>query len=205
MPATTCPKCKTPLTYEPELAGQVIACPACAQKLRAPAAASPGTAAARFKQPPAPAPTPQAPEPEPSFPTLAPTKPAPDPQPPAPAFAGGGRSGAPAFRPREYPALRIIIMVLYVFAGLVVAQFLLWLFFLLSTSGRNLLRVLQYDTSGTSALFGIIGFAIMIVISLVFHGACVVLFVGSAESIKLWIDIQRNTQEAVHYARLAAA
>jgi hypothetical protein len=118
--------------------------------------------------------------------------------------ANGGRSSSPGFRPREYPGLRIIITMLYVFAGLVVAQFLLSLIFMLMTTGTGLLAVLNTDAAASGAIVGLIGMAIMFVISLVFHGAFVILFVGSAESIKLWIDIQRNTQEAAHYARLAA-
>jgi len=196
MPATACPKCKTALTYEPELAGQVVACPSCGQKLRTPASSTPA-APSRFKSPlPAP---PPAPATEPTFPSVA-TQAAPDPQPMLPTISPAA-SSKPVFRPREYPALRVIITVLYVFAGLVVAQFLLSVVLMFLGSGRGMPSAFVSDEA---AIVGLIGMAIMFAISLVFHGAFVMLFVGSAESIKLWIDIQRNTQEAAYFARLTA-
>lgn len=231
MPSIACPKCKTTMAYVPELAGKPVACPACGQKFRSPtinAAARAPTPPAPPAAAPAPAPAPAAPvaapvsakAPElsapPSFQFSVATKPAaPAPRAPTPPAAepsflrdtgsspslSTSSSGSAAFRPREYPALRIIIIVLYCLAGLVVLQFLLLLLFLLVGAFGGAYVALGSGQSSSASLAGLIGMLISFVILLVSHGMLVILFTGSAESIRLWIDIQRNTQETAHFTR----
>ncbi len=101
------------------------------------------------------------------------------------------------FRPREYPAMQIIIVLLYVAAAILVCSFLF----------HVVVVCLAFASSAGSEGLGLVMSAglLGLFISFIFHGILVVGFVASAESIRVVIDIQQNTQETAFFANIVAA
>ena len=107
------------------------------------------------------------------------------------------------FRPREYPALRIITFILYGLAALAVLDFVLSMVLLYVGSFQEAIEsYLKTGDSGISSAM-ILGSVLLALFSLLFHGMFIVAFLASAESIRIVIDIQRNTQETAFYAKRA--
>ncbi len=102
----------------------------------------------------------------------------------------------PHFEPRRYPALRAIIVVLYVFAAVTLCGFLITLLFLFMAVVSIFSRSGEHSAVG----MGIVGAPIAL--SLAMQAVTIIVFMASAESIKVLLDIQQNTQEAAHCARL---
>lgn len=233
MPSISCPHCKHSLTVNPLLAGQIVNCPACNQRVRLPATIPVGTAAATPK-PPQPA------FPLPSFPaaTSAPAAlplPAPAaipipssvsmPQPmplaaapfPAPLPKEGAGNvevdtsarGIP-FRPREYPALKVVMYVLYGFAILTACSFLISEILLIAggtlglfsgSSNSDAADSFRRSSSSALAAGGIMAFLLAQAITIGYHAIAALWFVASAEMIRVFLDIQNNTHEAAYFVR----
>jgi hypothetical protein len=237
MPSISCPHCKHSLTVNPVLAGQVVNCPACNQRVRLPAMIPAGTAAATPKppQPAYPLPTfpaamsaPAGLSPPAALPLPAPSAPAipssvsmPQPMPltaapfpPSLPKEGAGNvevdtsaRGIP-FRPREYPALKVVMYVLYGFAILTACSFIISELLLIAGgtlglfSGSDDSAADSFRRSSSAlAAGGIMAFLLAQAITIGYHALAALWFVASAEMIRVFLDIQNNTHEAVHFVR----
>lgn len=97
--------------------------------------------------------------------------------------------------------MQVIVVLLYVLTVLTVLDFAL-------TVAIVVLGVFGSAATGTEAgaglaVVGAMGGVVMLAFSLIVHGAFVVLFMGSAELLRISMDIQDNTHETAHHARLA--
>jgi hypothetical protein len=232
MPSISCPHCKHSLTVNPALAGQIVNCPACNQRVRLPATIPAGTATAtpRPPQPAFPLPTfPAATSPPAALPLPAPvaipipssvSMPQPVPLPtapfpaPLPKEAGNvevdtSARGIP-FRPREYPALKVVMYVLYGFAILTACSFIISEILLIAGGTLGLFSGSADDgaadsfrrtSSSALAAGGIMAFLLAQAITIGYHAIAALWFVASAEMIRVFLDIQNNTHEAAHFFR----
>ena len=96
----------------------------------------------------------------------------------------------PAFRPRQYPAMRAISIIFYVLTALVILNFILLEALLILSQG-----------STPDQRFGHAELAVASLVNLLFHGMQAVTFMFAAELIKIIVDIQSNTQEAAFRLR----
>jgi hypothetical protein len=225
MASATCPKCRTRLTI---IAGEQPVCPGCGAKFKMQTRkAEPVAVAASIHNspdpmwpPPIQATTPEVPEPIIPPVHFADQSSGTAPQPAKDANRGGASDSdefsqqiainayqspassshyRPQFQPRQYPAMRIIITVMYVFAGLVLCSFCIsvLLFIVALAGGAN---AAANDQAGMAA-FGVATAVAGLAASFVAHALLIVVFMASAESIKVWLDIQQNTQEMAYYSR----
>jgi hypothetical protein len=206
MAVASCPKCKTRIVL---VAGEQPVCPGCGTRFKLPAAKPEPVAIAAAigaddeTMPPVQARPIQllSPEPAPTpFPVVASNAPAED-SPSTNAYESPAivNTWRTKFEPRQYPAMRIIIVVLYVFAALVGCSFALSSVLMIIGIVTGASRTL--DQSAGMAAFGAFTGVFVLLSSLIVHGFFAVLFMASAESIRVWLDIQQNTQEAVFLAR----
>ena len=168
-----CPYCRKNLSDAPDLAGQMVNCPECGKPF-----AMPGRVIVRPAGTPPPIP----------FPGTAPEPPA-------------LRSRA-IFRPREYPALRIVIVVHYLIAALIVALFVLGEVAMLGGMFRGMVNNPRVPAEDANSLM--FAFIIAQGFWIVVHAAAITLVVGAAESIRVVLDIQHNTQETAFYVKRIA-
>lgn len=92
----------------------------------------------------------------------------------------------PAFHPRRYPILQFVMYSFYGLAILVAFSLVL-----------SLISVLSGVGEGSDGML----VAILLLTSIMFHGAGIVALVFAAELVKIIIDIQGNTQETAHYTK----
>jgi hypothetical protein len=216
MPSIACPNCQQPLLVETSQAGQVVVCPTCQKKLRLPKRLSSSSSPAPSADdpvaddvvapppPPAASPSPVAPATMPSLFTTPLTIPPASPQ-QQHSFAPPDES--PPFRPRQYPAMRIIIVICYVLTVLVAISFVISEIVVFTGGAAAILG--GRPTSPFARSSGNVGmtfatifvFLITQVTLVAYHGLAALLFVAWAESIRVWLDIQNNTHEAAHYSR----
>jgi hypothetical protein len=102
---------------------------------------------------------------------------------------------AAAFTPRDYPAMSIIITLLYVMAALIACSFILHVLF-------TVLAIVGVLGEGSG--LGVFALLAGLVMSFLAHGMFVLVFIASAESIRIIIDIQVNTQETAFYTHRLA-
>lgn len=148
---------------------------------------------------------PIAPEPEPPFAInteLANTSKAAEPEPPIKPRTPTSHLWQ-TFTPRSYPMMQVIITVLYVFAGLTALSCICTVCAFLAGGIASLSVASQGEGAAAASALGMFGALTMIISTLIVHAIFLVFFMASAESIRLWLDIQANTQEAAYYARLA--
>ena len=91
------------------------------------------------------------------------------------------------FRAREYPALNFLVMLNRGFAALVVVSWLITLVGLSVGGLGTLAGGAEVASTGIVLVFAF-------VLSTISHGVVFAIFLASAESIKILIDIQSNTQ-----------
>jgi hypothetical protein len=114
------------------------------------------------------------------------------------------------FRPRQYPAMRVVMMVCYALACLVGVSFIISEIFVISTSAVAAYNSPSLDdvpaeyrarVQTTARAGGVIAFLLVQAMLFLYHGLSALAFVAAAESIKVALDIQNNTHEAAHYCR----
>ncbi len=120
--------------------------------------------------------------------------------------AGTSGKYRPTFRARQYPAMRFVSIFFYCLAGLAALSLVLTLILVAMTAGGGMLAAVGSDdlgaASGGMAMFSAV---IMGVVSLIYHGMLIAVFVYLAESVRIVIDIQMNTQETAHYTKHAVS
>lgn len=100
--------------------------------------------------------------------------------------------------------MKIIIIVLYALAGLTALNFVLSVAMLLySTLQGAFSSVRGGDTQLTPAV--VLAGLFLLLLSFLFHGVFVIAYLAAAESIRIIIDIQRNTQETAFYTQRGRA
>src|SRR5262245_21265289 len=197
MAAATCPKCKSRIAVIP---GEQPVCPNCGQRFKIPEhKPEPVAVAANGPDEMLPPPI-QARRlsisPQPSHfadrPAESPEMPVESPSPNA------YKLPREQFKPREYPAVRVIIAAFYVLAILVLGSFMLSLavigYLIWGKDGQSAVANIPFEINLSS---GVVAFAV----SVGFHGFLLVVFTACAELIRVWLDIQQNTQEAAFYAK----
>ena len=117
----------------------------------------------------------------------------------------------PTLRVRKYPAMRFVSYFFYGLAVLTALSLVLSLIGIAMMVGGGMMAGAQTmgtefseaggAMAGTSAMFGIF----MFVMSVLYHGTFIALFVYAAESVRIVLDIQQNTQETAHYTRYGFA
>ena len=113
----------------------------------------------------------------------------------APNFIVAPSTFKPRFRRREYPALKVLMIVLYACAGLTFLSFLLCLGLLFTGTAA----VFSADAEA-GGMTGLLGLFVAVAVGIV-HAAVIVGFMLPAELIKVLLDIQWNTQEAAWAGR----
>ena len=114
---------------------------------------------------------------------------------------------AVTFRPRQYPAMRFVSYFFYGLAVLTAVSLLLSLIGIAMMAGSGLVGAAAAPgefggaLAGSSAMFGVVAF----VMSILYHGMFIALFVYAAESVRIVLDIQQNTQETAHYTKYGLA
>jgi hypothetical protein len=141
---------------------------------------------------------PAEPETPPAFIPQAP-EPPPTPATPYQSPAVATPTWKPSFEPRKYPAMRAMILVLYILAALTAISFVFSIGFvvLMLVRAESMPEDWRAD-AGTR----VVGAITALAATLFSHTILLLLFMGSAESIRVWLDIQQNTQETAFYARL---
>ena len=120
---------------------------------------------------------------------------------------GSTKSSRPAFRARQYPAMRFVSYFFYGLAALTALSMVLSLIGIAMVTGGGLMSgaAVSDDVGaammGSSAIAGIF----MFVFTVLYHGMFIALFVYAAESVRIVLDIQLNTQETAHYAKYGLA
>ena len=177
-----CPHCRKTLADAPDLAGQMVKCPECGKTFGMSAAPSPaGRPTVRAVKPPPPPPA------TPAAPAFAPAE--------EPVIRSRG-----IFRPREYPALRIIIIVLYVLAALIFADFVLGELFLFGGTFAGLASVPSRQNEDARSAVSLLFFFTQTIL-IISHATAITIVVGSAECVRVFLDIQHNTQEAAFHSK----
>src|SRR4029450_1683769 len=174
MPIIACHKCGSPFEA---IDAPMISCPTCGQRYTTGRAAEDDAPIARLENP------------------LPPTTQASSQETDISPIVTSPRWHA-RFEPRQYPAMQIIIGVLYSLAIAIVLQFL---------GSVALISTTMFKASpndSPEAFSSTFAGVLLIGASLVFHSAWVVLFMASAESIRVWLDIQHNTQESAFWSRI---
>lgn len=181
-----CPHCGTTVRETPQLSGRVVKCPRCQQPFQMPDLAPPGPAVNA-------APMGYA-APPPQVNAYAPPAP---PQESVPDFSAPSVStGASSFRPRTYPAINLLITVLYIIAGLIALGFCI-AEILIIVGGASMMRM-QRGAEG-----GLVGLLTLTLFNLVYCGLGILYSVAMAEMLRLFMDIQSNTHETAYWSRRA--
>lgn len=192
MASFSCPKCSTAFSITH---AQPIICPGCGSKFKSPKPSAPVESPPEF--PPIQKFQVQLPEADSSPPTSVPV---------LDLHAPRTSKWRHSFEPRKYPAMSIIVTSLYVLAALCVVEFLLTSGVLIAASMSSTPPRSQEQTVTEfvqAKSLSAVAVAVIIAMSLVIHASTVLFLVASAESIRIWLDIQENTQEAAFHARLA--
>lgn len=118
--------------------------------------------------------------------------------------AGTSGKYRPTFRARQYPAMRFVSIFFYCLAGLAALSLVLSLIFVAMTAGGGMLAAVGGNDLDAAAGGGAMMMAVMMgIVSLIYHGMLIAMFVYAAESVRIVIDIQQNTQETAHYTKHA--
>lgn len=102
--------------------------------------------------------------------------------------------------------MTIIVTALHVLAALTVVEFLITTVFIVvaifqgGPEQNQSATVAELVAARSVSIFGGV---VVIGLSLLLHALSVLMFMAAAESIRIWLHIQENTQEAVFHARLA--
>jgi predicted Zn finger-like uncharacterized protein len=207
----TCPHCDRSFRVRPAAAGRSVKCPGCGEVIAVPAQDPGPPELPTFMTPQAETNDSQADDP---FADLAQFDVEPTPatdqwtavsaspyQPPSAPSRPGSSSQvqirSSSFTPRQYPALEMVRIILRVLAFLLIAICLL---VVAMFSLAFLMTIGRVDSDGAAGLMGG-GITGILLTSLPMLFTALTLF-SYAELIKVFVDVQRNTQEAAHYLRL---
>lgn len=196
MPATeairvTCSHCDAHFKVKPEAAGRSVKCPQCRERTQVESTNGNGHDRALawlgISE--------EEPEPDPRASAPSPFTP---PEPPEPRSAASPpiKIRDQNVEPRQYPALGILRLVYYFFAGLVVILWLLVTIFVIATGLIGGAVADDPAAGGAVMMVAIIPMAIYTVASALI--ACSL--VATAEMIKLALDVQDDTRRAALYA-----
>ena len=121
--------------------------------------------------------------------------------------AGSAKGNRPTFRARQYPAMRFVSYFFYGLAVLTALSLLLSLVGIAMLTGGSMITGAAAPSEMAAAMMGssIIGGILMFVFTLLYHGMFIAMFVYAAESVRVVLDIQQNTQETAHYTKYGFA
>ena len=98
------------------------------------------------------------------------------------------------FQPRKYPAMHAVSVFLRVLAAITVCSLVMSL--MLAWTGGIFTAMSQDDGGGAAMLMAVV----VSLFLLVTHGTAIAAFTYAAESIRILLDIQQNTQQTAFYA-----
>ena len=96
--------------------------------------------------------------------------------------------------------MKIIIIVLYALAGLTALNFVLSVVMLFYSTLQGAFSSVRGGAEELTPAV-VLGGLFLLLLSFLFHGVFVITYLAAAESIRIIIDIQRNTQETAYYAQ----